>query len=191
MSLLWLIAALLVCSQLAVSAAADNIPDICLNPRVEEAKHTSLLRELCPAELEYIPTDAYGALNKPSVLAFHPAPWSNTFYQSIPANLTASNLTSAQTPPVFAIIGDAMGALGFQMCDIEHYLDHDSHTLPPCPDRAGWAMKVAGAYADKLWLFHHMIRSTENARRVVVSWGQILHLCAWLSVYGPCSCMLA
>lgn len=167
MRLVCVFAALLACS--AATAAFDSIHDVCLQRPSSHANKVSLLMELCPAELETIPANAYGSRSKPSVLAAHPWPWSNTFYQSIPANLTAFNLSTAQTPPVFAVLGDAMGALGFQMCDIEHYLDHENHTLAPCQDRAGWASKVAGAYDDKLWLFHHMIRSTDNAKRVVVS----------------------
>lgn len=91
------------------------------------------------------------------------------FYQSIPENLTIANMTAADAQPVFAVMGDAMGALGFQMCDIEHYLDHDNHTLPPCPPHAGWASKVVQAYGDKLWMVNHMIRSSSNAERHVVS----------------------
>jgi hypothetical protein len=90
-------------------------------------------------------------------------------YQSIPENITTTNITAPASPPVFAVFGDAMAALGFQMCDIEHYLDHDNHTLPPCPPLAGWASKVAQAYGNKVWLVNHMIRSARNAQRHVVS----------------------
>jgi hypothetical protein len=131
--------------------------------------------------------------NDPQTLASgaigsHPPPWVNHFYQSIPKDLKADNVTADGAPPVFAIHGDSMGALGFQMCDIEHYLDHENHTLPPCPPRAGWATKVAEAYKDRLWLVNQMIRSTSNARRVTVSQAFVGWVQSTLQVHGMFFC---
>lgn len=171
---------------------ASDLNDICSRISSKPSQKAASLLQLCPAEFETISADAYGAHQTSTAAAAHPHPWSNTFYGSVPANLTAANLTAAPTPPVFAVIGDAMGALGFQLCDIEHYMEHSEgkHTLPECLSRAGWASKVAGAYGDKIWLFHQMIRATNNAQHVVVS-EPVLRMDAGLHAVIQCTCFVA
>lgn len=158
----------------AVAASPDGSPSntFDLTGRIMSAADVPsdpFLAALYPAELEVVDMTAFQwTPSKPGVLSQHRGPYSRKFYQSLPDGLMADNLTAPGAPPVFAVIGDAMGALGFQMCDIEHYMDHANHTLPPCPPRAGWASKVAAAYDDRVWLVNHMIRSTNNAAKVSI-----------------------
>jgi hypothetical protein len=115
------------------------------------------LEILFPAELEVV--SPYG---KPTVLGGSSWPFDAT----VPKNLTLGDLKSLNAPPAFGFIGDAMAALGFHTCDIDHYFN--GSVQPPCPERGGFALKLSGDYGDRVPMFHIMIRSTNNAENSVV-----------------------
>lgn len=150
------VATLLLCLviQAVITHASDGVPSF------TSAFPKSVLENLLPAEQEVIDPNIYlGSVAGPIV--------GSPFSQSVPVNLTVANITAPDALPTFAVIGDFMGATGFHYCDIEHYGDVN-HTLPPCPPRAGWALKLAAAYNDNIFLVNGMIRSTHNAERVSV-----------------------
>jgi hypothetical protein len=146
---------------LACPAEGASVPAVEVNGvriSAQDVPADPFLASLYPAELEVItPYD------KPTVLGVVPPPFTN----SIPVNLSLDAINNPNTPAVFGFIGDAMVALGFPgLCDIDHYLNHTAE--PPCPERAGFVSKLSADYGDRVPMFHHMIRATNNAERVVV-----------------------
>jgi hypothetical protein len=142
----------------SASTAAVEINGVRLT--LQDVPKDAVLASLYPAELEVVmPVGMTG----PAVLGGTSSP----FTYSIPVNLTMDFVNRPNPRPVFGVIGDAMGALGFPgMCDIEHYFNHTTEL--PCPERSGWATKLSADYGDNVPMFHIMIRSTKNAERAVV-----------------------
>lgn len=146
----------LLCLWQTVHAVSVNVNGVLLSQ--EDIPDDPILATLFPAELEEIDPLEQQALIQ-----------ANLFQESVPERITVDQ-ANAPGARVFSVIGDTMGVIGFHMCDIEHYINH---SLPACAPRAGWALKVAEAYGDKLYLTHNFVRSANNAMGSHVrAWGR-------------------